>query len=194
ILNEIGRDHNRKNNGDIPLMSEYEQGLHDYGRLLAPWIEQFGSEAIELCPYEKAKADGGILKHLLHLLDIKENDGFNFSVDPEHQNLRLHALASEFLRRVNRFPFLNDEYLQVVGDLQRVSPWIGEQFGEKFRVLAPQTVDDLRDEFAGRNSKLFSDYSRYGSEALFPDKEQESQVPFAGKSLNERVQHVIFEA
>lgn len=168
--------------------------MHDYERLLAPWIEQFGGEAMELCPYEKARVDGGILKHLLQLLGIKDHDAFDFSVDADNQNLRLHALASEFLRRVNRFPLLNNEYLQVVDDLQRITPSIGDQFGEKFCILSPQTVDDLRDKFASRNSELFSRYSRYGSEALFPDREHETETPFAGDSLNQRVQHAIVEA
>src|SRR5699024_6926339 len=114
-----------------------------YARLLQPWIDEFGEKALVLCPYETAKADGGILSHLLKLLGIDNPKGFDFTVARENQNLRLHALASEFLRRVNRFPLLNGEHKDVVEDLQGITPDIGQRFGDKFRLLSPDTAGAL---------------------------------------------------
>jgi hypothetical protein len=168
--------------------------LHNYEKLIAPWVEAFGDEAIVLCPYEKAKSDGGIVKHLLNLLGVHDHGGLDFSIETKHQNLRLHALATEFLRRVNRYPFLNDEYLAIVEDLQRISPEISANFAGSFRVFSPQIVDELRNQFSESNRKLFAAYSSYGEEALFLEKEKKSALFFAGKNFDADVQCLIFNA
>lgn len=194
VFHEIVRDPYRRYTGDVPHMREYEQGLHDYARMLQPWIDEFGETALVLCPYETAKSDGGILSHLLAFLGIQDPTGFDFTVAKENQNLRLHALASEFLRRVNRFPLLNGEHKDVVEDLQRISPDIGQRFGEKFRLLNPATVGALAEEFADRNRHLFRTYSRYGAVPLFGDSGDTPKTPDVGSNFGPDTQHALIDA
>lgn len=194
VFHEIVRDPYRRYTGDIQHMREYQQGLHDYGCLIKPWRDHFGDDAMVLCPYEIARRDGGIFTHLLELLDVENPNAFDFTVNENNQNLRLHPLASEFLRRANRFPMLNGEHKALVADLQRISPRIGQWFDARFRLLGQEAIAGLANEFAGRNRELFASYSRYGATALFEDATGTSMEQQVGASLGADVQHALFDA
>lgn len=194
VFHEIVRDPYRRYTGDIRGMREYRQGLHDYWHLLKPWVEHFGASSIRLCPYETAKAGDGILDHLLALLGVDEHDSFDFSVSEDNQNLRLHPLASEFLRRVNRYPMLNGEHSSLVEGLQDASVRIDQKFDRSFRLLDAETASALVDEFSDRNRDLFAQYSRYKPTSLFEEYQTATRARHVADEFGPEVQHEIVSA
>ena len=194
VFHEIVRDPYRRYTGDLSGMREYRQGLQDYRRLLEPWLKHFGASSIELCPYETAKAEGGILHHLLALLGVEEKDSFDFNVSEGNQNLRLHPLASEFLRRVNRYPMLNSEHRSLVGALQNASAGIDRKFDRNFRLLDAETASVLVNEFSGQNRDLFAQFSRYEPTSLFEGYQAAVEARHTADEFGPEVQHAIVDA
>lgn len=193
VFHEIVRDPYRRYTGDIFHMREYEQNFHDYDRLLQPWIEQFGDGAVVLCPYDKAKRDGGILVHFLELLGITNPADFEFSSAENYHNVRLHPLASEFLRRVNRFPLLNGEHQALVRDLQYISPYLEHRFGGRFRLLGSEAISALNEKFSDQNRELFRSYSRYGPLSLFENINDSLPAKHVNDNFGPDVQHAVVD-
>src|SRR5699024_8549524 len=82
----------------------------------------------------------------------------------------------------------------VVEDLQGITPDIGQRFGDKFRLLSPDTAGALAEEFADRNRDLFRSYSRYGAVPLFEVSGAVPQAPDAGSNFGPDVQHALIDA
>jgi hypothetical protein len=193
VFNEVIRDPYRRFTGDIFQLREYQQQYHDYERILEPWVKHFGDDAIVVRPYGNFRYKNAIFHDFLNAVGIKDLDSFNYDVKNTNENIRLHPLATEFLRRANRFAMMRDEYCMVVDELSRLSTILADKYGENYITIAPETKNEIVAKFEARNRELFRRYAGLKDMSLFESMKRDGDPISSQSGFGAEVQHFIID-
>lgn len=193
VYNEVIRDPYRRYTGDILKLREYVQEMHDYEKIVDMWVDAFGHDAIIINPYGGRSDKMAIYHDFLKILGIEDWESFDYKVDTKHENMRFHPLAIEFLRRLNRFAMMQDEYFMVMEDVASVSGLLMEKYDrKKYSATPPEIRESIMQRFREKNRALFLKYSNKDT-TLFDGYESDKQVISSQASLDADAQHLIFD-
>jgi len=193
VFNEVIRDPYRRFTGDIFQLREYQQQYHDYERILEPWVKHFGDDAIVVRPYGNFRYKNAIFHDFLNTVGIKDLDSFNYDVKNTNENIRLHPLATEFLRRANRFAMMQDEYCMVVDELSRISTILADKYGKNYITITPETKNEIVEKFEVRNRELFRRYAGLKDMSLFESMKRDGDSISSQSGFGAEVQHFIID-
>ena len=191
VYNEVIRDPYRRFTGDIFQLREYQQKYHDYERILEPWVKHFGADAIILRPYGNFRCKNEIFHDFLNSVGIKDLDSFNYDVKKGNENIRLHPLATEFLRRANCFAMMQSEYFMVLDELSRLSRILADKYGGKYFAIATETKNEIVAKFGAKNRELFRKYAGLKDMSLFENMKLDGEEISCQSGFGAEAQHFI---
>lgn len=194
IYNEVIRDPIRRYTGNLYEMREYRDGYHDYTKMVDNWASVFGDNAIVLFEYGNDGDRNDIFYKILDYWGIKEHRGFHFSMGDKQLNVRFHPLVTEFLRRINRFGIMGDQYLKILEELYEISKTMHSEYGKEYYTnLEEEEIKILIDKYLQKNNILFRQYTGKEGVTLFDGYDEKRTALSVKKQLTPRFQHMIFD-
>lgn len=193
VMDEVVRNPYRRFTGDLRDLREYRNRHHDYATLLEPWVEAFGAHRLLLRSYDAIRGGAGLFPDLLDILGLPPR-GWHTDIADAHRNGRLPALATEFLRRVNRTPMRNDERAEVVAAVAGRAETIAA-LAPACSLIDREFQDALVAECAKANEALFARLPPHQPTTLFEDFDAgRAPLPSAAGLLTAQRQEQVLAA
>lgn len=169
---------------DIASFVEHVAPRLDYGRELEAWAQHFGSKALIIRPYEKAKLIGGdaVLDFCARVGLAEIAAGLKRSQARESANLGLPRDVFEVKRILNRIPKSKPDERVLIWALQRIGVEMPSRCREWDSLLTSAERLALVSRFDETNSLVASRYSVSDDAVLFrePAPTQASGVAYPG--------------
>ena len=195
VYNEVIRDPIRRYTGDLHDLREYKHGYHNYDLMVDNWASAFGDNAIVLFEYDNKGDRNDIFYNILDCFGINEYGEFDFSMDDRRSNVRFHPLMTEFLRRINRFGMMRNQYLEVQEELYEISKNMYREHGkEYYSNLEEEEIKWLIENYSRKNNILFKKYTGKDGVTLFDGYDEKKTALSAKTQLTPKFQHIIFDS
>lgn len=194
VYNEVVRDPYRRFTGQFNELREYKQRFYDYDTLINSWENNFSMKSINLRVYDKLSEQNTLFYDFLDVLKINKYEVFDYKVENKNKNLRFHPLATEFLRRLNRHPMLNDVYFQVLEELARISSYLyDKEKGKYYTVIDEDIKNEILEELYEKNKTMLLKYSGRIDKNIIKNNKIKNKLVNCQSALTPEIQHFIID-